>query len=185
MEEITIVVGQNIKRIRDDKGLSLDKLSQLTDVSKSMLGQIERGESSPSINILWKIAQGLKINLNSLILEEKQEYYKVNIRKALEQDGGNYLRFPIFDFTQERNFETFRVELESQGVSEGVPHVKGSIEFITVFSGTLTLYLENEIIDISRGESVWFNADIEHKYSNESLLKTEYSLMLYYPKGKK
>lgn len=184
MEEITVVVGQNIKRLRDEKGLSLDKLSVLTDVSKSMLGQIERGESSPSINILWKIAQGLKIAISDLLQEEKEEFVKVNVRRGVKKDNGKYVRYPIFDFTQGRNFETYRVELDSQGVTEGVPHIKGTVEFITVFNGTLTLYLGDSVIDISRGESIYFDADIEHKYANETLIKTEYSLMLFYPDGK-
>jgi len=53
MALINDIVGSNIKQIREERGLSLEKLSRLADVSKSMLGQIERGESSPTINILW------------------------------------------------------------------------------------------------------------------------------------
>ena len=55
-------VGQNLRRLRNGLGLSLDEASKLTGVSKAMLGQIERGESSPTISTLWKISSGLKVN---------------------------------------------------------------------------------------------------------------------------
>ncbi len=184
VEEITRIIGKNIKQLRDDKGLSLDKLSNLTDVSKSMLGQIERAESSPSINVLWKIATGLKIPLGVLLEEEKDEFFKVPVRKAITADDDKYVCYPTFDFNQDQNFEMFRVELESQGFLDGVPLVKGALEYITVFTGTLTLYFGDQIIDLSRGESLCFDASLKHKYSNETLIKTEYSMMLYYPLGK-
>ncbi len=67
MEDLTLLVAQNLKRIRDEKKLSLDKLSELTGVSKSMLGQIERGDSSPTISTIWKISSGLKVPFTALL----------------------------------------------------------------------------------------------------------------------
>ena len=60
-------VGKNLRKIRNDLGLSLDETSKLTGVSKTMLGQIERGESSPTISTLWKISSGLKISFTSIL----------------------------------------------------------------------------------------------------------------------
>ena len=182
MDNINEVVGRNIKQIRDEKGLSLDKVSKLTDVSKSMLGQIERGESSPSINVLWKIAHGLKVNFQALVHESKEEYDKVQVQKAVTHDNGNYRLFPVFSFDQDRNFEMYRVEIESQGYLEADPHPKGVEEYITVFDGTLTIQLGDQYIDVGKGESIRFHADQKHKYSNETLIKTEYALIIYYSK---
>ena len=58
MENFNIVFAKNLKRIREDRKLSLDKVADLTGVSKSMLGQIERGDSNPTITTVWKIANG-------------------------------------------------------------------------------------------------------------------------------
>ncbi|MEZ8384857.1 helix-turn-helix domain-containing protein, partial [Vibrio splendidus] len=49
-----IKVGVNLKRLRQEKGWSLDKTAKETGVSKAMLGQIERGESSPTVAKLWQ-----------------------------------------------------------------------------------------------------------------------------------
>ena len=57
-------IGERLKEIRNTRQLTLDDVAELTGVSKPMLGQIERGQSSPTINILWKISTGLKIPLS-------------------------------------------------------------------------------------------------------------------------
>ncbi len=56
-------IGKQLKKIRQGRELSLDEAAVLTEVSKPMLGQIERGQSSPTITTLWKIATGLKVPL--------------------------------------------------------------------------------------------------------------------------
>ena len=63
----------NLQMIRDEPSLSLDKLTDLTGVSKSMLRQIETGQSSPTIATLWKIANGLQVPFTALLREAETE----------------------------------------------------------------------------------------------------------------
>ena len=67
MQEIHLVIAKNLRSLRESKKLSLEKVAELTGVSKTMIGQIERGESAPTITTIWKIANGLKISFTSLI----------------------------------------------------------------------------------------------------------------------
>ena len=60
-------IAQHLQSVRKGRGLSLDKTAKLTGVSKAMLGQIERGESSPTIATLWKIATGLECSFSSFL----------------------------------------------------------------------------------------------------------------------
>ncbi|MDZ7542587.1 helix-turn-helix domain-containing protein, partial [Clostridium perfringens] len=62
-------IGRNLQEIRKSRGLSLDAVSELSGVSKGMLGQIERGESNPTISVLWKIVNGLRISFATLMEE--------------------------------------------------------------------------------------------------------------------
>ena len=55
------ILGKRLKEIRRDMGLSLSEVSVITGVSKTMLSLFERGESLPTISVLWKIANGVKI----------------------------------------------------------------------------------------------------------------------------
>ena len=76
----SLTVGRELKSIRQSRGLTLDELAEMTGVSKPMLGQIERGQSSPTINTLWKIATGLKAPLSSLLRERGGEFVTVTLR---------------------------------------------------------------------------------------------------------
>jgi len=64
MEAMNLKIGEKLKSLRTTRTLSLDDVSSLTGVSKPMLGQIERGQSIPTVTILWKIATGLKTPLS-------------------------------------------------------------------------------------------------------------------------
>ena len=55
MDSISKDIGEKLKAIRKEMNLSLDTAAKLTGVSKAMLGQIERGESTPTVLTLWKI----------------------------------------------------------------------------------------------------------------------------------
>lgn len=54
-------VGQRLRDLRGEREWSLDRTAGVCGVSKAMLGQIERGESSPTITTLWKIASGFRV----------------------------------------------------------------------------------------------------------------------------
>ena len=83
-------LGENLKAIRDKRGLNLNDVSELTGISKAMLSKIERGESVPTITTVWKIANGLKITLNALAGEVDSNYAVRDIAKTtpLIDDSG-------------------------------------------------------------------------------------------------
>src|SRR6185312_6632526 len=100
MEEIHLVIARNLKALRESKKLSLEKVAELTGVSKTMIGQIERGESTPTITTIWKIANGLKISFTSLI-NNPQPDTMVIVRsdiQTLTEDNGKYRIYPSFPF---------------------------------------------------------------------------------------
>ena len=65
--ELNRAVGENIKRIRKSKKLSMERTAELSGVSRSMLGQIERGEANPSVAILGRLAKALKVPAELLL----------------------------------------------------------------------------------------------------------------------
>ena len=74
MEPMNLRIGEKLKSIRMARTLSLDDTAALTGVSKPMLGQIERGQSVPTVTTLWKIATGLKTPLSAFLEEPQTEY---------------------------------------------------------------------------------------------------------------
>ena len=99
--ELNRAVAENIKRIRKSKKLSLERTAALSGVSRSMLSQIERGEANPSVAILGKLAEALKVPAE--ILLENDDFISLllsrepdNIPKRL--DGGKVLLRPSMPY---------------------------------------------------------------------------------------
>lgn len=73
MDPVNFAVAQNIKRLREKQKLSMDELSRLSGVSKSMLAQIERGDGNPTLSSLWKIANGMRVPFDALTARPKPD----------------------------------------------------------------------------------------------------------------
>lgn len=65
--EINIKVGNNIKRVRRDKGLSQERLAELSNVHRTYIGMIERAEKNLTLVSLEKIAKALNIDIKDLL----------------------------------------------------------------------------------------------------------------------
>jgi transcriptional regulator with XRE-family HTH domain len=185
LEKIQGIISNNLSVIRKKRKLSLDDLSIITGVSKSLLRQIEKEESNPTITTLWKIADGLKIPFTSLMKSEMPDaeiVRKDNIDPLLE-DNGLYRLFPYFSFEDQKPFEMYSVEMEASVSLKANPHNSGAIECITVFSGTLCLTVNDKEHILHSGDSIKFKADTPHSYSNPSNELTRLSMILYYPES--
>ncbi|URZ18633.1 helix-turn-helix domain-containing protein [Clostridium felsineum] len=182
MEDLNLLVANNLKKIRKEKKLSLDKLSELTGISKSMLGQIERGESNPTITTLSKIAYGLKIQITTLITTAKTDTIlmdKSSISPLLE-DNGKYRLYPFFPYEDGRDFELYTLEFEKGGSLSTDGHIEGTEEFITVFQGEITIEIDNDKkYTVKKDNSIRFKADKPHTYYNLGDVLTKANLIVY------
>ncbi|MDR7235873.1 helix-turn-helix domain-containing protein [Neobacillus drentensis] len=183
MEEINLIIARNLKAFRESKKLSLEKVAEITGVSKTMIGQIERGESSPTITTIWKIANGLKISFTSLI-NNPQPDTKVILKndvQTLVEDNGKYRLYPFFPFQEDRRFEVYSVEIEIGGYLSSESHGEGTEEFLTIFEGELTVQVNNIEYTVKNGDSIKFMADRPHTYYNSGDTLTRLSMVIYYP----
>lgn len=183
MENLNEIVAKNLKSIREEKKLSLDKVAELTGVSKSMLGQIERGESNPTITTVWKIANGLKISFTTLINTQQQDtvFIERNEIEPLIEDNGKYRLYPYFPYEDGRRFEMYSVEIEKGGYLGADAHQEGTQEFITVFDGELTIRVNEREYAVKEGDSIRFKADKPHVYHNSGGRLARLSMVIYYP----
>ena len=180
LDKLNILVSENIKRIRQEKNLSLGDLAKLSDVSKSMLAQIERGEGNPTLSTLWKIANGMQVSFNTLIAQPKLPYKVTKlaeIEPILDMNGGlkNYSLFSDI----ENNFSVYQIEVgkEISWISEA--HLCGTAEFVIVIQGTLEIKLEEKTFILKKGENLWFKADVPHGYCNLDEGTTIFHNILY------
>lgn len=182
LENLNMLVALNLKKIREERKLSLDHVAKMTGVSKSMLGQIERGESNPTITTVWKIANGLKTSFTELMRTSQGDavIIKKDNMEHLVEDNGKYRLYPYFPYESEREFEMYGVEIEKGGYLSADGHGEGTEEFITVFDGELTIRVDNEEFTVSKGDSIRFKADKPHSYHNSGNELSRISMVIYY-----
>ena len=182
--DVTQVVAKNFRKMREQRRLSLDNVAALTGVSKSMLGQIERGEVNPTITVMSKIANGLKISFSTLLErdDEPSETVRGTQVDPLYEDDGRYINYPLFTFSDSRPFEIFRIVIKPYGQLESQDHLQGSEEYVTVFSGSVVITTGGTEHRLQTGDSLRFAADVHHAYRNDTGETAELSMMIYYGK---
>ena len=173
-------IAFNLKRIRNVKKMSLEDLADQTGVSKSMLGQIEREESNPTIEVLGKIVSGLRIDFTDLIEEPSDSVYEVEFRNLVptKDVSGQYKVYTYFSFAQKRKFEIYMIEIEPGGIYECGGHGEKTEEYINVVEGVLTLNIDGAIYELGTKDALRFESDRNHKYINKGKVKTV--LMVYF-----
>ena len=101
----------------------------------------------------------------------------------LAEDGGRYLNHPAFPFQEDRLFETYRIQIAPEGALSALPHMAGTEEYITVFSGDVEIRVGEEAFRLGEGDSLRFRADIPHGYRNVGEGPASLSMLIYYGKG--
>lgn len=177
------VVAHNIKLLRQKNKLSMDELSKLSGVSKSMLAQIERGEGNPTLSTLWKISNGMKVPFDSLTVRPKSPYEIVKLTEIqpLFEDNGKVKNYSIFPDDENRRFAVYLLELEPGSYWESEPHLRGTTEFITVFCGKLEIQSDNNTFTVFKNESIRFKGDTTHSYRNIGSETISLHMILYTP----
>jgi XRE family transcriptional regulator, regulator of sulfur utilization len=183
LSDLNETIAENLKQLRGDRKLSLEKMAEITGVSKSMLGQIERGESNPTITTIWKIASGLKVSFTALVNAPQPDTVLVAQADIVPLTGadGKYRVYPIFPYEEGRRFEMYSLEIDQDGTFASNPHGEKTQEFITVFEGELRILANNREYKIKQGESIRFRADKPHSYHNPGGGLARLSLVIYYP----
>jgi len=170
-------LGSRLKTARSNKGWSLDKTSQHTGVSKAMLGQIERGESSPTVVRLWNIANGFELPLSYFLTDLAQTLpANTSLNTALnklENSEDDIHITTLFPYDVLTKIEVFQITLDPQRSHVSAPHNAGVVEHIIAVDGAMEYFLaltpdgvEQTWHTLKQGESVKFNADQQHGYRN-------------------
>ncbi|MFL0198084.1 helix-turn-helix domain-containing protein [Clostridium sp. WILCCON 0269] len=181
MEDIKSIIGTNLKIIRKKRQLTLDALSKITSVSISMLGEIERGITNPTITVLWKIADGLKIPFTDLITEEKPPVSIVYNKdaKTIVDDSG-FKIISLFNFDPIKKIEIYYKILEPGSSYESKGHLVGIEEYIMICDGTMDLQIDNKNYILSKGDSINFRGNVYHCYKNQGNITLSAYMILYY-----
>ncbi len=181
--DLTPVVGKNLKRFRAERGLSLERLAKASGVSRAMLGQIELGQSTPTINVLWKIARALGTPFSALITEHGAPGTVVlSFARAriLRSQDGSFSSRALFPMDRPRNVEFYELRLAPLAVEHADPHPPGTSENLVVAAGTLEIALGAERFVLATGDAIVFDADLPHSYKNPGNAEVVMYLVMTY-----
>ncbi len=181
--EINQIIAENLKRLRTQRNLSLGQLSSLCEVSKVMLSQIERGETNPTVNTLWKIANGLKIPYTALM---DQPVHDTAIIKKSEitvqsEDQNHYRLYCYYTNNPHRNFELFQLELDAGCSYTSIGHSEKSQEYIMVLEGELTLWVNDQSYQLHPNDAIDFVASSRHIYFASGSETLKAVIINFYP----
>lgn len=185
MKDINQRISKILKALRQERGWSLDKAALETGVSKAMLGQIERGESSPTIATLWKIASGFQSSFSAFIEETQADSAEPVHRKGPAQQlhpSDQKIRvMPLFPFDGQLHFELFVLELLPGCEHLSPPHQHGVIEHVVVVSGSMEVFADGKWHPLKKGEGLRFDADKPHGYRNKAAKTATIHDIIHYP----
>ena len=152
-QDILTRMAVRLKENRKARNLSLDALAELSGVSRSMVSQIERGESSPTVSTLWNLTQALKVDFAELV-EDPAQSRGIEIMSAASTPTigtlGEGCRIRILNSPdQTGQHEVYELEFQPDGLLESAPHGPKAKEQLMVISGVL------EVISGDNTAVVW------------------------------
>ncbi|MDD3394737.1 MAG: XRE family transcriptional regulator [Clostridia bacterium] len=175
-------IGKEMRKIRTEMRISLDTAARLTGVSKAMLGQIERGESIPTISTLWKISTGYKVTFSNFISHPSEENNILSIDEIypIKEENGAMLLFNIFPFDPISGLDFLQIHMEPHCRHESFPHTNVLNEYIVVIKGQLEMTINQKVYLLQKGDAVSFKGDITHVYANPSNEETIFHNVIRY-----
>jgi transcriptional regulator with XRE-family HTH domain len=166
-----IHIGPRVRALREAMDLSLRDLAERSGVSAPMLSQVERGETSPTLQIAGRIAAGLELRLSQLL--RLDETGTVMIVRAGERRGASHgghsfeiLTPPLPGQRAELSRHTLAVGAQTGGPGDLPMHEPGSREIALVEGGSVVLDIDGDRHALATGDCITFDADLPHHFEN-------------------
>ncbi len=169
-EAVSLHLAERVKQLRAERKWSLDTLSKVCGVSRSMLSQIERNDVNPTLQVIYGIAHAFGMSIGELVempgvsstlsvirAEDRAYFYK--------SDKDCQIR-TLSPLHLEKDVEFYEVRLKTRGALRSSPHFAGTREFLTVQRGKVRVESAGDAEVLSPGDSVTYRADVPHAIVN-------------------
>ena len=175
-------LGARVRELRRERGLTLQGLAEKSGVSRAMISKLERGEKNPTLVIAARLAEGLEVTLSQLAgMEERREVIVVpkDCRMTMRDPKTGFERQLLSPSFARGGLEFVRnVIPESSTSGEFPPHKKGAEEYIVVERGRMLAILGGEEHFLEEGDSLYFEADVAHRFDNAGEGECSYYLVI-------
>ncbi|MFE4617791.1 helix-turn-helix domain-containing protein [Streptomyces sp. NPDC056747] len=184
-DDLAGAFGRNVRRRREEAGLTLEQLSTQSSVSRAMLSKVERGEKSPTIGVASKIAHALDVSLSDLVGAPDTAASGVAVvmrksdRPAFRDPETGFERYIVSAAPGAGRAEMVVHHLPAQ-VSTGLlpAYPPGTEKQLVVLEGALTVAVGGISETLNAGDSLFFQADADHGFANRTDAPCEYIMVI-------
>ena len=182
VSDIDQKIGARIRDLRGAKGLTLDGLAERADVSRAMLSRIERGESSPTAQLMNRVCSGLGITLSTLFAETTPAASPLARREAQpvwRDPATRYLRRSVSPQTSEASVEIIEVEFPARrSVAFDNMRLPGVTQQVWVLDGALEMDVGGETFRFAHGDCLRMSLDQPIVFRNPTKRQVRYAVVL-------
>jgi XRE family transcriptional regulator, regulator of sulfur utilization len=169
-EDQSAVLGPTIQRLRKAYNMSLGELSEQSGVAKSIISQIERNETNPTLSTVIKLSRALDTTVDEVLRGETKSNFIEHQTKSgvpiLESQDGLCRLAIAGPLSLVDVFQWYDFHAKPKGVLVSQPHPAGTIEHLYLVKGELEVTTGGEVTTVGQGETLRFIADVPHKIVN-------------------
>jgi XRE family transcriptional regulator, regulator of sulfur utilization len=163
-------LGKTVQRLRKAYNLSLSELSGQSGVAKSIISQIERNETNPTLATIWRLSQALDVSIERVLRAADDEPF---LEKSSRGDtpilvsGDGKCRLAIIGWIKTVEWlQWYDFSADPGGVLESEAHQRGSVESLSVSEGELEVEVGSATERAKAGETLRYRSDRPHTIRN-------------------
>lgn len=159
-------LGKTIQRLRKSYNLSLSELAEQSGVAKSIISQIERNETNPTLATIWRLSQALDVSIERFLSAAEDEPFVEKISKGdtpilVSNDGK--MRLSIIGWLHTVEWlQWYDLTSEPDGVLDSDAHQRGSVESLSALSGSFEVEVGDMREIVRAGETIRYRCDRPH-----------------------
>lgn len=166
-------IGMKIRRMRQERRMTLQDLAEATGLSKPLLSQIENEQVIPPLATLLRIAKAFRVNLHSFFQEEGDSEKCILVRagesrrlrrRPTEEGAPPYSYHSLASGKRNRNMEPFLVEFEVDRWRDELLVSHEGEEFLFLLEGSLEFHYGDKVMTMQAGDSVYYESTEPHGY---------------------
>lgn len=163
-------LGKTIQRLRKAYNLSLSELAEQSGVAKSIISQIERNETNPTLATIWRLSQALDVSIDRVLATSEDDPFIEHVTRAdtpsLASDDGKVTLSIIGWIKTVEWLQWYDVTAEPGGELDSDAHQRGSIECLSVLEGTFEVEVGGHVERVEAGGTVRYRCDRRHTIRN-------------------
>jgi transcriptional regulator with XRE-family HTH domain len=166
------VIGQRIKELRSQRGLTLEEVAEKSGCTPGFLSQLERNKAAPSITTLYSIAEAFGVKVSDFFPDG------INTTKVMRHDHRESFHFQgsavVYSLLSTKfphgAIGSFLLTIKPANQALPTDEFRAHMgeEFVYVLQGVLRLWIGDGFYDLYPGDSVYFKSTVKHRLENRS-----------------